>query len=86
MNSTRKLLFIILSMAVMIPLGATYAQGPPPANVNVINTPDVNVVNVPDVNVVGTPGVTVENDELNPVPVQVKAFQRQPFKNAFALT
>lgn len=33
-----------------------------------------------DVNVVNTPGVTIENSDINPIPVTSKAFTRIPFK------
>ena len=72
MNATRTLLLIGLLISALMPLDPTKAQGPPTAN--------VNVVNVADVNVVGTPGVTVENDDFNPIPVEVMpAFPRMPF-------
>ena len=60
-------------------------------NTNVVNTPDVNVLSMPpvdvtlpstlDVNVQNMPGVTIENSDLNPVPVTTKTYAREPFRH-----
>jgi hypothetical protein len=64
-NNTMKnrsiILTTILSLLVCGGLSCMAQAGPPPANVNVVNTPNVNVAN--------TPKVTVVNTTANPVPV-----------------
>jgi len=82
-NYTKILIFIALAMYQI-----TASAAPPPKDVNVINTPDVNVVNMPpvevtvpgalDVNVQNTPGVTIENGPLEPVPVTIDSYPREP--------
>jgi hypothetical protein len=54
------LAFLLYFLAVVLVANAAWAQpGPPPSDVEIVNTPDVNVVNTPDVHVTNTPSVDV---------------------------
>lgn len=66
-SSNRTGKFTCHALCVLV-LGAAFAPGlalaqagRPPAEVEVVNTPDVNVVNTPGVNVANTPSVEVTN-------------------------